>query len=89
MWIGVLLIVVLVFLVGRFGPAPLNLSNGQGINVLEQVELGGVKQWISIRGTDLNHPLLLFLHGGPGSANRDRIADLGVGQARGRRRCGG
>jgi hypothetical protein len=38
----------------------------EGIERLEKVRVGGIDQWISIRGLDRRNPILLMLHGGPG-----------------------
>lgn len=40
----------------------------------ERVTLGGLKQTIHIWSADQRHPVLLFLHGGPGVPNRHGIA---------------
>ncbi|MBN2079320.1 MAG: alpha/beta hydrolase [Spirochaetes bacterium] len=37
------------------------------IAVIEKVPIGGIDQWLFIRGEDASRPVLLFLHGGPGS----------------------
>jgi pimeloyl-ACP methyl ester carboxylesterase len=70
-WIAGLVVIILVILVSWYGPA--RLPVGGGISRLEQVPLGGMRQWISIRGADAGLPVLLFLHGGPGSANLAKL----------------
>jgi len=40
---------------------------------LEKVKLGGVDQWLIIRGYDVNKPVLLFLSGGPGASEAARV----------------
>ncbi len=37
------------------------------VAVLEKVEIGGIQQWVLIRGQDRSNPILLYLHGGPGN----------------------
>lgn len=37
-----------------------------GVERLEPVRIGGIEQWVSIRGNDRRNPVLLMLHGGPG-----------------------
>lgn len=38
-----------------------------GIDEARFVSIGGVEQWITIRGANCANPVILFLHGGPGN----------------------
>jgi pimeloyl-ACP methyl ester carboxylesterase len=43
------------------------IVSAHGIEELQSLDVDGCTQWISIRGRDRRNPVLLYLHGGPGS----------------------
>lgn len=47
--------------------AELKITSVLGIVEEGFVPIGGIDQWISIRGEDRDNPVLLLIHGGPGS----------------------
>jgi pimeloyl-ACP methyl ester carboxylesterase len=61
-------------------PSPASRPSPAARPVLEKVRIGGAVQWLSIRTHDLSNPILLFLHGGPGTSqlasNRRNTAAL-------------
>ena len=69
-WLFIILItVIILFLIVRFIGQKINGRTPEGgINEEMYVDINGTKQWISIYGQDKDNPVLLYLHGGPGSS---------------------
>lgn len=69
-WIILILIAfIIIFMTVRFiGQQINNRTPKGGINEEMYVDINGTEQWISIYGQDINNPVLLYLHGGPGSS---------------------
>lgn len=43
----------------------LRIRTANGIEEAMFVEIGGLRQWIQVRGEDRSNPVILFVHGGP------------------------
>lgn len=51
------------------GARLMRIDMPNGIDVQDFVRIGGIEQWISIRGEDRTNPVMLEIHGGPGASN--------------------
>ena len=69
-WAGVMVLslIAVLFIVRWIGRCVNRRVPEGGVNTSMYVDVNGSRQWISIYGQDLNNPVLLYLHGGPGSA---------------------
>jgi len=69
--IGLVILAVLIALPAS--TPPIFGANGKplsgSIASLEKVRLGGQEQWIMLRGHSIDHPVLLYLSGGPGQSD--------------------
>lgn len=72
-----LLAIVVLLVVGLAGYRALRQHQAaerqalEGQNAIDEagfVRIGGIDQWVSIRGEDRSNPVLVVLHGGPGAA---------------------
>lgn len=72
-WIVLAILIMLVafFLVRAIVKAIYSKTPDGGINESMYIDVNGTKQWINIYGEDINNPVLLYLHGGPGSATSE------------------
>jgi hypothetical protein len=43
----------------------MRIQASNGIEEAAFVAIGGLRQWLQIRGEDQNNPVILFVHGGP------------------------
>ncbi len=46
----------------------LAITAPNGIQQASFVSIGGIEQWVEIRGENIDNPVVLMLHGGPGGA---------------------
>ncbi len=73
-FLGVILVSVLAVWMSQAYAMTPPITDAQGevvpgsIATLQKVQLGDSEQWVSIRGKDVNNPVLLFLAGGPGGS---------------------
>ena len=70
-WLAIVLfaLVALFFFVRFVGQRINAVTPKGGINEEMYVDINGSRQWINIYGKNLDNPVLLYLHGGPGYAS--------------------
>ena len=63
----VVLLIIGIIAVRNYNFFACYIDTSKGVDESEYVELNGQEQFITIRGRDTSNPVILYLHGGPGS----------------------
>jgi len=74
--IGIVTTISVFLIIRLIGKAVNNKTPNGGINESINLDINNSTQWFNIYGQDLNNPVILYLHGGPGSAtsNMDYVS---------------
>lgn len=64
-------IIIVILAAHAIGRLVNGMTPNGGINRSMYIDINGTKQWINIYGEDTDNPVLLYLHGGPGSSTSD------------------
>lgn len=69
-------VIILLLVIVIFRPTwTQQIKGDNSINVLEQVDVNGENHGIMIRGNNKDNPVILFVHGGPGTSEIPYVAD--------------
>lgn len=67
-FLGLILLIALIIIVGKMINAQkFKIRSEIGVQKSEYITIGGIKQYIQVRGQDISNPIIIMLHGGPGS----------------------
>lgn len=70
--LAVLVGIVVIFAIVIFTARAVNgskykIKSSSGIDESTYIDINGIQQYINIRGEDISNPVMIFVHGGPGS----------------------
>ena len=68
----VTLVIVVIFSIRAYFAIILNISDG--VQERKFIELGGIDQFVHIRGKNAENPVIIWLHGGPGWSDAHELA---------------
>jgi len=66
---AIVLFICIIFIARIKNAIKIKIVSKVGIQENSYVEIGGIKQYLQIRGENTNNPIIFFLHGGPGNPN--------------------
>lgn len=66
-FLGLIILFALTIIIGRIINAQkYKIRSETGVQKAEYLTIGGIEQYVQIRGQDISNPIIIMLHGGPG-----------------------